>query len=251
MKARQIAGWIFALLLAGLGLTIYFLMYSHRFIGYVFLGAAGVLSVFLLLHLLECRLKRTAKVIRLIFSVLIGLSILAAATTGVQIALESGGRGEEACDYLIVLGCAVNGDRPSQMLQYRIDAAYAYLKKNPNTRCIVTGGIGTDDKISEAQCMFNELTRMGIAAERIWMEERSTNTEENIRFAKALLKEKTGDVPENIGVLTGEFHLYRAKEVAEDQSMTVKTVSAKTERKGLLVNYTIREVLAVWKYKFL
>ena len=251
MKARQIVGWIFALLFAGLGLAIYFLMYSHRFIGYVFLGVAGVISVFLLLHLLGCRLKRTSKVIRLILSVLIGLAILAAATTSVQIALESSGRCEEACDYLIVLGCAVNGDKPSQMLQYRIDMAYAYLETNPKTQCIVTGGLGADDKISEAQCMFNELTKRGIAPERIWMEDRATNTEENIQFAKKLLKEKTGDIPENIGILSSEFHLYRAKEIAQDQDMTVKTISAKTERKGLLLNYTIREVFAIWKYKFL
>lgn len=251
MKVRQIIGWIFATLFAAVGITIYFLLHSHRFIGYVFLGFGGVIAVFLLLHLLAYRAKRIAKALRLIVSVIIGLGMLAAATTGFLIVGAGGGNAEEPCDYLIVLGCAVNGDQPSQMLQYRIDRAYEYLKKNPQTRCIVSGGLGQDDQISEAQCMFNELTERGIAADRIWMEDKATSTVETFENVKVLLKEKTGGIPENIGVLSSEFHLYRTEMVAKDHGFTVKTVSAKTEQAGLWVNYLIREILCVWRYKLL
>ena len=248
MKTRQIIGWIFAILCAGIGVAIYFLMFSHCFIGYVFMGIGGVIALFLLLDLLGRRAKRTAKVLRLICSIVIGLGFLVAAATGFQIATSAGGDIEEPCDYLIVLGCAVNEDTPSQMLQYRIDAAYAYLKKNPHTQCIVTGGLGKGDVITEAQCMYNELTAHGIAADRIWMEEKATSTVESFIYVKALLQEKTGGIPENIGVVSSEYHLYRAKEIAKDQGINVYTVPAKTQRIGLLASNSIREILAVWKY---
>lgn len=248
MKTRQILGWIFAALCAGIGAAIFFLLYSHRFIGYVFLGLAGVTAVFLVLELLGRRAKRLAKVLRLCFSIVIGLGIFLALITGFQIAVAAGGDGEEACDYLIVLGCAVNGDTPSQMLSYRIDAAYTYLKKNPHTRCIVTGGLGQGDSVTEAQCMYNALTARGIAADRIWLEEKATSTKESMMNVKALLQEKTGGIPDSIAVLTSEYHLYRAQKIAADQGLTVATVPAPTKRPGLLVSNSIREILAVWKY---
>lgn len=248
MKIRQILGWCFALICAGIGAAIYVLMYSHRFIGYVFMGLAAYVAAMLLLQLLGRKAKRTAKVLRLICSIIMGLGILAAATTGLHIATSAGGNLEEPCEYLIVLGCAVNKDTPSQMLQYRIDAAYAYLKKNPHTQCIVTGGLGKGDVITEAQCMYNELTAYGIAADRIWMEEKATSTVESFIYVKALLQEKTGGIPENIGVVSSEYHLYRAKEIAKDQGINVYTVPAKTQRIGLLASNSIREILAVWKY---
>ncbi len=248
MKTRQIIGWIFTALCAGIGALIYFLMYSHRFIGYVFFGLAGVSAVFLLLELLGRRAKRTAKVLRLCFSIAVGLGMFLALITGFQIAVSAGGDGEAPCDYLIVLGCAVNGDTPSQMLSYRINAAYTYLKQNPDTQCIVTGGLGLGDSITEAQCMAGELTARGIAADRIWLEEKATSTKESIANVKALLQEKTGGIPDNMAVLSSEYHLYRAQKIAADQGMTVSVVPAQTKRPGLLASNSIREILAVWKY---
>lgn len=96
--------------------------------------------------------------------------------------------------------------------------------------------------------MYNELTARGIAGERIWMEEKATSTVESFTLVKALLQEKTGGVPENIGVLTSEYHLYRAQKIAKDQGLTVYTIPAKTQRIGLLASNSIREILAVWKY---
>ena len=248
MKTRQIIGWIFALLFAGIGTLIYFLMFSHCFIGYVFMGIGGVIALFLLLHLLGRKLKRTAKVLRLIISIVIGLGFLTAATTGFRIAAACGGNGEEPVDYLIVLGCAVNTDTPSQMLSFRIDAAYDYLRQHPNTVCIVSGGLGQGDTVTEAQCMYDELTARGISGNRIWLEEKATSTLESFTYVKALLQEKTGGIPENLSVLSGEFHLYRSGMIAKDLGLTVRTIPAKTQRIGLFANSFIREILAVWKY---
>ena len=249
MKARQIAGWILASLAAGLGLMIYLTLYTYRYCAFALWGVAGIIAVFLLLDLLGRWANGTAKVIRLIFSTLLGLVILAAAATGVRISAAAAAQPETDCAYLIVLGCAVNGDSPSEMLQYRINAAYKYLDAHPHTQCIVTGGLGDDDHITEAQCMYNELTAMGIAPDRIWLEEKATSTVENLTFSLDILKEKTGGVPEGIGVLSSEFHLFRAEKMAGDLGLEIETIPAETERKALLLNYFIREIPAVWFYE--
>ena len=46
---------------------------------------------------------------------------------------------------VIVLGCAVHGDRPSRPLYQRINRAYKYLEENENAVAILSGGQGADD----------------------------------------------------------------------------------------------------------
>lgn len=47
------------------------------------------------------------------------------------------------------------------MLRQRIEAATEYLEKNPDSKAVLSGGQGPDEKISEAECMRRELVRRG------------------------------------------------------------------------------------------
>ena len=90
-------------------------------------------------------------------------------------------------DYIIVLGSKVNGTKPSYSLQYRIDKAAEYLKSHEKAIAIVSGGKGKGEDISEALAMKNELMKLNIAEDRIIMEDKSTSTDENIKFSKPLI----------------------------------------------------------------
>ena len=147
-----------------------------------------------------------------------------------------------------MLGCGVHGTRPSRSLQDRIDVAYEYLTAHPGVICVVSGGQGPDEGISEALCMYQELVSMGIDGSRIWMEDQSTSTRENLKFSLAVIEEKTGSVPENIGVLSSEYHLLRAKMLASQQGVTAWGVPAETSHVTLFVNYFLREIVSVWYY---
>ena len=97
-------------------------------------------------------------------------------------------------DYLIVLGAHVNGKVPSKALMSRIMAAHAYLKENPSTKAVLTGGQGNGEEITEAMCMKQELLKLGIDEGRLLIEDRSTTTEENIGFGKNIIKDdRTND----------------------------------------------------------
>ena len=49
----------------------------------------------------------------------------------------------------VVLGCSVKGTKPSRILEERIDAAYDYLSVNKDAVCILSGGRGPGEDITE------------------------------------------------------------------------------------------------------
>ena len=114
---------------------------------------------------------------------------------------------------VIVLGAALRGDRPSTMLRDRLDAAIQYLKKNEEAVCIVSGGQGADEIQSEASVMKAYLQEKGIAESRIYVEDRSTSTYENIAFSKEIIQEN-GLNPHTV-IATQEFHQFRAQSFAK------------------------------------
>jgi uncharacterized SAM-binding protein YcdF (DUF218 family) len=150
-----------------------------------------------------------------------------------------------------VLGAGVNGTVPSLSLRERINGAYAHLTAHPHAACVVSGGQGNNELISEAQCMFNELTRMGIDESRIWMDDKSTSTRENLRFSMELIEEKTGNRPTQAAVISNEFHLFRASLFAKEQGLDMVGVPAKTTWITLHANYFLREIVAIWYYVIL
>lgn len=143
---------------------------------------------------------------------------------------------------VIVLGCKVYGERPSIMLTARMDAALEYLNANPESACIVSGGQGSDELISEADCMYTYLTGHGISPGRIYKEDKSVSTRENIAFSYEIIKEQ--GLNEDIAIATNNFHEYRAQKIADDFGLESGAVSGST-LPWLLPTYYAREVLAI------
>ncbi|MCU4990856.1 YdcF family protein [Bacillus cereus] len=149
-------------------------------------------------------------------------------------------------DYIIVLGSKVNGTKPSYSLQYRIDKAAEYLKSHEKTIAIVSGGKGKGEDISEALAMKNGLMKLKITEERIIMEDKSTSTDENIKYSKPL-------IPDNMKkgmIVTNDFHMFRAKKIAAKQGLQLEGLSAETPRR-IVISSNIREYLAITQYWFM
>lgn len=83
---------------------------------------------------------------------------------------------------LIVLGCRVKWDKPSLALVERCRAAAKYMKKNESAVAILSGGQGADENISEAECMYDLMQSFGVDKNRLFIENESTSTDENIEF---------------------------------------------------------------------
>lgn len=146
-------------------------------------------------------------------------------------------------DYIIILGARVKGEIPSLSLQYRIDTAANYLKKNQKTIAIASGGQGTGEDITEAAAIKRGLIAQGIKGNRIIIENKSTDTKENIRYSKKLIP----DHLETGLIVTNDYHLYRAKSIAKDQGMNLEGLPAQTPAVAIPKSYG-REYLAITKY---
>ena len=184
------------------------------------------------------------KIVCKIMCICLVLLLLALAVPTAAILGSFSGRGEPEAEHLIVLGTTVNGTEPSALLKLRLDAAVEYLNTYPAAQCIVTGGKGSEENLSEAQCMYNYLTAAGIDPARITMEDRAETTVENLQNVRAML----GDA--EVAILSSDFHLYRAGRIAKDVGYVAALVPAKTEPLSLLIPWFLREIVVLYGYCF-
>ena len=142
----------------------------------------------------------------------------------------------------VVLGCRVYGERPSLSLVERLEAAYAYLEENPDAVCVVSGGQGSGENISEAEAMYRWLVAKGIDGDRIYKEDESTSTEENIVFSKQVIEEH--GLNPNVAIVTSEYHTYRAGVIAQKNEMSFGTAPGQTAI-WLFPTFYVRELYAI------
>lgn len=221
---------------------------SYRFSACLVFCLSGVLLCFSVLRLMKRRFPKTAKVCKIMLILLVCTALVAAAVTGIFIGKASAGHAKTACDYLIVLGAGVNGTTPSLSLRDRLIAAENYLNAHPDTVCVVSGGQGLGEQISEAACMADWLIQRGMDPSRILLEDKASSTRENLAFSLDLIEESFGSRPTQVAVVSSEYHLFRAGLFAKEQGVTALGVPAKTHRVSLMVNYFLREIAAVWFY---
>jgi uncharacterized SAM-binding protein YcdF (DUF218 family) len=208
-------------------------------------GIIGLLFCILLKYMIIHKLEAEGGFHFLILMVVvIGLSMF----TYIECALilHAYRRAEQGMDYIIVLGAQLRGTSLSKTLQKRLDTAAAYMKNNPNTIAIVSGGSKKKEYLTEAEAMRQYLLKNGIHQNRIMKEDKSKNTFENILYSKSLLKANS-----SVAIVTNGFHIYRSTHIAKKQGLkNVQGLAAPTDRL-LAVNYYVREAVGVLKDRLL
>lgn len=146
-------------------------------------------------------------------------------------------------DYVIVLGAQMKEEGPSLVLKHRLDRAITYLKENPDTICIVSGGQGRNEPCTEAAGMKKYLVKNGISEDRILEEGKSLNTVQNMKYSVKFLDNRK----KNVGIITNNFHLFRAIRLARKQGIeNVYGISAKSTA-FYLPNNMLREFFGIIK----
>ena len=151
-------------------------------------------------------------------------------------------------DYLIVLGCGLKKDgTPTPLLRGRLDLALSFYrdqleKTGKKARFVVSGGQGPDETQSEAASMRDYLVEQGVPAERIVVEDRSSDTAENMRFSKKLIdleKKKA-----KVAYFTTNYHVFRAGLKARQAGMRAVGMGAPT-RWYFWPNAAVREFVGL------
>ena len=153
---------------------------------------------------------------------------------------------EKFCEYVLVLGARIlDEDTPCKVLENRLISAIIYLHKFENSKVIVSGGTGIDEPISEGYVMKKYLINHGIDKHRIFVEDLSTNTFENLKNTKQILK----DVDE-ILIITSKYHLFRSKILARRVGFRkIYLIGSEVNTSNRQKNI-IREIFAVIKSIF-
>ena len=242
---------LFCALLSGLAFFLKFCIPGYSFSALVCICLIAVILFYCFMPLIGLKFPALARWAIRIFTAVLILGLLVVGTTEAIIIHASFGDPEQQVEYMVVLGAKVNPDGPSVSLWDRICGAYTYLEEHPQVIAIVSGGQGSDEPITEAECMYRELVNLGIDPKRIWIEDEATSTWENLHFSLDLIEEKTGWRPQKIGVLSSEYHLFRASLFAKACDVEFVGIPAKTSRWGQRINHFMREVAGVWHYLLL
>lgn len=175
----------------------------------------------------------------------------------------------QPADYVIVLGARVRGAKISNSLKQRLDRAIEYSEEYPNTVLVLSGGKGPGEDISEARAMYEYLQYNGIPADKLLIEDQSSDTVQNIEFSSAVIerqeynreqaarahlmefyRERQDGDTIKIGILTSNYHIFRAELIA--RKLDVETVGVAASCDPILaVHLWIREAFAVLKDKFM
>ncbi len=236
------------LVLGALAFFLKFCVPGYSFSALVCLCLIAVLLFYAFAPMVLSRWPRAKKIILRGFTVCLVLGLLVAGVTEAVIIKASFGSPSAQCQYMVVLGAKVRSDGPSVSLWDRIYGARNYMMAHPEVIAIVSGGQGPDEPMTEARAMYNALIALGIDGERIWLEEKATSTWENLTFSLDLIEEKTGARPTGLGVLSSEYHLFRASLFARACDVDFIGIPAQTSRTSQLVNHFLREVAGVWHY---
>lgn len=121
-------------------------------------------------------------------------------------------KGDE--DAVIVLGAGIKGREIGANLKSRLDKVYEYHKQNPKALIFLSGGKGASEEISEAEAMANYLLEKGVDKGLMILEDKSTTTQENFIYTKALF-ENAFNGEYNALYVTNDFHVYRSSKYAK------------------------------------
>lgn len=121
---------------------------------------------------------------------------------------------EKNKDYIIVLGCAIRSDgTPTPLLRDRLDRALAFARQQQAETgsfpvFVLSGGQGADECISEAACMRQYLAEQGVPEDRMLLEDKSTDTAENMRYSKEIIQAIHPNA--RIAFSTTNYHVFRS-----------------------------------------
>jgi len=147
-------------------------------------------------------------------------------------------------DYIIILGCQIRKDGTlTPLLKGRVDKAIEFrnnqLKETGKDLIFITsGGKGNDEIISEAEAMEKYLLDNGIDEKKILIDDKSSNTYENIKFSNKLIKSKNA----NVAFSTTNYHVFRAGLLATSQGLILEGIGSKTKA-YFWINAFIREFI--------
>ena len=209
----------------------------------------GIILIFY--YFVKNKIKESAFLSKGFRIVKIFLCIVVICFFGIEFAIVSYPKhNENKADYIIVLGAGLtNKTTPSLILQSRLDAAIKCIDEDDIGYIVLSGGQGVDEDLPEAHAMSKYLQDRGVNKERIIIEDKSRNTNENFEYSKEKIEEHSHKSLKEIKVkiITSDSHAFRSSIIAKKNGYAnFDNYSSSTVWYLIPVTYT-REAFAIVK----
>lgn len=140
-------------------------------------------------------------------------------------------------DCILVLGAGIWGDKPSPMLEDRLNEAISLYNKGVSNKIIMSGDHGRED-YDEVNIMKDYAIEKGIPSEDIFMDHAGFSSYDSIYRARDIFKAK------RIVIVTQKYHLYRALYIANSLGLEAKGVGADPRTYTNQWKRELREIVA-------
>ena len=146
---------------------------------------------------------------------------------------------------IIVLGSGTVAGKPTPTLAKRLDTAAPLIDSQKSTLVITSGGIGFGQTRSEAYIMATYLyDTYDIPLKHILQEGQSTSTAENLIYSQEILVAKGISIKAPIAIVTSDFHIIRAANIARHQGYVRPIMIASPTPLSIRYNAWFREYFA-------
>ena len=182
-------------------------------------------------------IKHTLILIIIAITIILSINFYVVLSTKKQIVLLDDIKNKNDYDCIIVLGAGIWGDKPSPMLQDRLDEAIKLYNEGLAPKIIMTGDHGQKG-YDEVNIMKEYAINKGIPSEDIFMDHAGFSTYESIYRSKEIFKVKKAII------VTQEYHLYRALHIANVLKIDAVGVGADPRKYSGQLYRDLREILA-------
>ncbi len=140
-------------------------------------------------------------------------------------------------DCILILGAGVWGDRPTHMLEDRLDFGIALYEMGASNRLLMSGDHGREN-YDEVNVMKDYAVNEGVLSSDVFMDHAGFSTYESLYRARDIFEAK------KIIIVTQEYHLYRALYVADKLGLEAYGVASNPREYVGQSSREIREILA-------
>lgn len=167
----------------------------------------------------------------------ISINVYIKATAKKRIVSLEEAAGLDGVDCIIILGAGVRGERPTHMLQDRLDYGIALYEMGASNRLLMSGDHGRKN-YDEVNVMKDYAINKGVSSSHVFMDHAGFSTYESLYRARDIFETK------KVIIVTQKYHLYRALYVADKLGLDAYGVASDPrEYAGQRVR-DVREILA-------
>ena len=167
--------------------------------------------------------KRILKYTALFLSAVILYSLFCAAS----IVIYSNRDDRAPADCIIVLGAGTDGKTPNPVFRERLHHAVTLYEGGYADMILLTGGYSPGNERSDAAIAGQYLQELGIPADAILLEEKSTITQENLEFSREIMD--SHDFSTCI-LVSDPLHMKRSMMMAKDYEIAALSSPTPTTR---------------------